>query len=227
MPRSKNSVPATRAKKPVRAFVYGPAPILEGENSKAYDELLASISGAVNPSDSIEDIWVNDVASMTWEILRYRRYKAALIKAAVPEALEAVIEPLVLRPTENRTQEEVQLEKLRAQRGEETRTKAIMRDWIQGDPGALNLVNDILSDLGLTMDDVNARAMALAIADIERIDSLSLRKERSRNAVLHQIECRRTAFAELLRRAARYADETALEDSDVTVMRPRANDEAA
>ena len=40
-------------------LIFGSAPILEGENPEAYDELLAQVSSAVNPSDTIERIWIS------------------------------------------------------------------------------------------------------------------------------------------------------------------------
>ena len=66
-------------------------------------------------------------------------------------------------------------------------------------------VENSLGDIGLTMEDINARAIALAIDDIERVDRLSWRAETSRDALLQQIERRRAAFAERLRHAAREA----------------------
>ena len=58
-----------------RLEIFGPPPLLEGEDSKAYDTLLARVSGAVKPKDIIEEIWVRDIVNLTWEILRLRRLK--------------------------------------------------------------------------------------------------------------------------------------------------------
>ena len=66
---------ASKSKMPGRASIFGPPPILEGEDAQAYNELLASISGAVKPSDTIEELWVCDIVDLTWEIFRYRRIK--------------------------------------------------------------------------------------------------------------------------------------------------------
>ena len=55
--------------------MFGPPPLLEGEDAAAYDELLARVSAAANPSDVIHEIWVRDVVDLTWEILRWRRLK--------------------------------------------------------------------------------------------------------------------------------------------------------
>ena len=40
-----------------RLEIFGPPPLLEGEDCKAYDTLLARVSGATKPKDIIEEIW--------------------------------------------------------------------------------------------------------------------------------------------------------------------------
>ena len=37
---------------------FAPPPLIEGEDTGAYDDLLARISGAIKPSDILEEIWV-------------------------------------------------------------------------------------------------------------------------------------------------------------------------
>ena len=50
-----------------RNSIFGPAPLLDGEDASAYDELLASVSSAVKPTDIIEKILVRDGVDLTWE----------------------------------------------------------------------------------------------------------------------------------------------------------------
>ena len=69
----KPPVPSTDAAP--TSSLFGPPPLLEGEDPSAYDELLARISGAVKPADVLEEIWVSDVVNLTWEIFRWRRLK--------------------------------------------------------------------------------------------------------------------------------------------------------
>ncbi len=68
-----------------RAHLFGPPPILEGEDAKAYDEILDRVFGAVGPTDFIEEIWVRDLADVTWAMFRWRRILAALISEQVCE----------------------------------------------------------------------------------------------------------------------------------------------
>src|SRR6202030_1130933 len=66
---------------------FGPAPLIEGEDAGAYDELLLRISAAVRPHDIFEEIWVRDIVDLVWEAFRLRRFKACLVTAGACAAL--------------------------------------------------------------------------------------------------------------------------------------------
>ena len=72
---------------PTSLALFGPPPLLEGENAAAYDELLARVSGAMNPTDIFEEIWVRDVVDLAWETFRLRRLKSSLLAANAPKGL--------------------------------------------------------------------------------------------------------------------------------------------
>ena len=61
-------------------------PLLEGEDAAAYDELLNRVRDAVKPNDFIEEIYVSDVVSLEWEVIRWRRLKISLMQAGVNDA---------------------------------------------------------------------------------------------------------------------------------------------
>ena len=71
-----------------RLALFGPPPLIEGEDAAAYDQLLARICAAVKPVDIIDEIFIADVVSSEWEVLRLRRLKWSLIRARGLEALE-------------------------------------------------------------------------------------------------------------------------------------------
>ena len=68
---------------------FGPAPLIEGEDAGAYDELLVRISCAVRPGDIFEEIWVRDIVDLVWEAFRLRRLKACLVTAGARSALRS------------------------------------------------------------------------------------------------------------------------------------------
>jgi hypothetical protein len=80
--RSVTSAPAPRLR------LFGQPQVLEGEDGAAYDELLARICTAVRPIDIIDEMFIADVVSLEWEVLRWRRLKSSLIRALALSALE-------------------------------------------------------------------------------------------------------------------------------------------
>jgi hypothetical protein len=71
-----------------RRTLFGQAPLLEGEDAAAYDQLLARVCAAVKPVDIIDELFIADVVSLEWEVLRWRRLKSSLIRARALKALE-------------------------------------------------------------------------------------------------------------------------------------------
>jgi hypothetical protein len=62
-----------------RPSVFGPPPILPGENPKDYEEILNRITATIGARDFIEEIWCRDLADVVWNLFRYRRIKAAYL----------------------------------------------------------------------------------------------------------------------------------------------------
>lgn len=62
-----------------RLDLFGPPPLLEGEDEAAYDETIARMSSAVRPADFLEEIWVRDLVDLTWNIMRLRRIQSAFL----------------------------------------------------------------------------------------------------------------------------------------------------
>ena len=84
----------TLASSPVqRLALFGPPLLLEGEDAAAYDVLLTRVCAAVKPVDIIDEIFINDVVVLQWEVLRWRRLKLSLISARGLEALIDFLNP--------------------------------------------------------------------------------------------------------------------------------------
>lgn len=67
--------------------IFGPPPILPGEDTSAYEALLRRVSADVKPTDIIEKIWVRDIVDHTWEIFRWRRIVVSLATEPPPTSL--------------------------------------------------------------------------------------------------------------------------------------------
>jgi hypothetical protein len=98
----RTELPATTADshQPATAALLGPAPLAEGEDAAAYDELLVRISGTVRPADVIEEIWTRDVVDLVWEGFRLRRLKARFLTHCRRDGLLQTLSGLVDRPAE-------------------------------------------------------------------------------------------------------------------------------
>jgi hypothetical protein len=72
-----------------RANLFGPPPILPGEDTKAYDEMLNGIVSAIAPCDFVEQIWVRDLTNAAWDLFRWRRMETAYLALKVPEQADS------------------------------------------------------------------------------------------------------------------------------------------
>jgi hypothetical protein len=195
MSQHQQSIEASNNNTPTRVVFFGPPPLLEGEDAAAYDALLAEVSGAVNPSDIIEEIWARDVVDITWEILRWRRLKANVLTTAMIVGLEqSLVRPLKL---------ELHLEQ--TIRFKPNPAKDLAHAWAANDPSAIKRVDELLTSVGATMETVQARALVWTLNNVERIDRLTKDAEMRRNAVLREIDRRRDhkTFAQALRAKVR------------------------
>jgi hypothetical protein len=58
--------------------VLGSLPLLPGEDRGNYER--AAVIAMMKPTDFMEKIWTNDIIYLQWEIIRFRRAKANLIR---------------------------------------------------------------------------------------------------------------------------------------------------
>ena len=173
-----------------RLALLGPPPLFDGEDTAAYDELLARISGAVKPSDIFEEIWVRDIVDLVWEAFRLRRLKANLMTATAYKGLEQILKPLVARFLE-----EVDLAKA----------------WAARKQSAIERVDKLLASAGLTVDAVMAQTLSNNLNDIERIDRMIAAAEARRSAILREVDRHRTTWGQDLRRAVQQAEDVEFE----------------
>ena len=164
-----------------RETIFGPAPILRGEDKKAFDLLFKQVSALVTPSDIVERIWVNDIVVLTWEILRHRRSKQGLIELIMKQTLTLLLGVMVPRGNDM------------------VPFDPIAKKWIQEDPETLEFVDELLAAKGFTMNTVRAQAFAFKLGDIERIERLIAAAEVRRNRALSEIDYRRD-FARRMRK---------------------------
>src|SRR5262249_13423676 len=155
--------------KPVaRLALFGPPLLIEGEDAATYDELLAHMLAAVKPVDVIEEMLIVDVASLEWEILRWRRWKTSLIRGRGLKALEWFLsEKLDYDLYSEHFADglaEILQDNLPGDQAEDAQTLA--REYAGNEPDAVHKVNKVLAGIRLDPDKIKDLAQAQRAAEI-------------------------------------------------------------
>lgn len=144
--------------------LFGPPPVLVGEDGAAYDELSGRICAAVKPSDVIDEMFIDDVVFLEWEVLRWRRVKSSIIRELRIEALDYFLLDHLSHPLYRANFEEDLAEVLQENLEEDRPANALRklaRDCADNSREAVDEADNILNRIGMRMeqilDDANAR----------------------------------------------------------------------
>jgi hypothetical protein len=179
---------------PARSALPGHRPPLAGEDAAAYDTLLGRVSDVVKPADVLEEIWVQDVIELSWEVARLRRMKAEFLNSSAHRGLRKVLDRLLGWKE----------------------SQDLTAQWAARNPDAIKLVGSSLAAADMTMNTVMAQTLAASINEVERLDRLTAAAELRRNVVLRAIADYRSVFAAQLRRAT-----SGIEDAGFPVVSSR------
>lgn len=167
--------------------LFGPPPLLDGEDAAAYHELYGKIRDAVNPQDAIEELWARDVLDLFWESLRLRRLKIKLIEGARRESLSLLFFRI----------------------NKQFLAESTLSAWVRGDEQAAGLITAFLEEAGLDEEAITTHAIGREIKTLETIDRFILQRDACRNAALRELDRRRDARSRRLREIAREIDQSA------------------
>jgi hypothetical protein len=161
-----------------------PAPLLLGEDATEYARFTAQFLAAAKPRDFIEEILARDAIDLSWEILRYRRLKAGLLRMASGAVVRRVAERFSLE--------------VRQQVGWLANSA---NKWTDGDATARKGFEKLLETADLGMDDIMAEALSSKIDPFERIDRMLASSEARRNNALREIDRHRSTLGAAVRQA--------------------------
>jgi hypothetical protein len=160
---SKTEIAAARVPGQVqRLAVFGPPLLLEGEDGAAYDELVGRICAAIKPADIIDEMFIDDIVSLEWEVLRWRRLKRLLMQEAGLKALEnflagkldydlyseRVADRLTKILQHNLPKEHV------------NSAQTLVRDYARNKQHAVDTINEVLAGINLDMGEIQYDARA-------------------------------------------------------------------
>src|SRR5208282_310642 len=175
-----------------------PAPLLPTEAEADYLGVAARIVAVAQPKDPIEEFLTRDVVDLTWEILRSRRLKGGLLRAAVSKGVHRILLTIGYglgpfgqdkEPAEN-----------------------FAATWASGNAGFRREFEERLKNAGFTMDEVMAEAFAAVIDPFERIDRLLASAEARRNNALREIDRHREALGAAVRRGVDEVQDAEFQD---------------
>ncbi len=164
------------------------SPLLITESGDEFVCVSEALDRELKPRGIIEQIYVADIAQLTWEILRLWRCKAGIINSAFRSALEELLTQLMREPGGWAHQVKDEAEEL-------------ARAWFS-DPAAKKHVLELLSEFELDESAIEAEAIRSSAADLERLDRLLASLESRRNKALRCIEDYRGGFARQLRESS-------------------------
>jgi hypothetical protein len=163
------------------------APLLITESKDEFDRIRGALHDEIKPHGIIEQMYVEDIAHLVWEILRLRRSKAAIINFAFCGALEKVVLQLVRRPGQSK----YDFEKL----------DELALDWFS-DPDVKAKVAGVLREFELDESAIEAEAIRTSTDDLERLDRLMASSEARRDRALVRVAQYRGDFGALLRESS-------------------------
>jgi hypothetical protein len=217
---SKNSPISTKGKAQSSAgplALFGPPPILEGEDAAAYDELVTRMIEDVKPRDIIEKILIRDIVDLQWQIIRLRRFGCKLLAAAMTAVLASELRPLLQSGSDEdeTSTDSGDYDESSGDSGDCESSagpgdydessaayelaKELAQDWTRREPRALTEVDRLLASVGRDIDAVMVDAFVSKLDEIQRIEYLITTDEARRNAALRELDRHRSTLAHGLR----------------------------
>src|SRR6516164_2428026 len=160
------------------------SPLLITESAEEFDALRDAFEREIKPQGIIEQMYVHDICSIVWEILRLRRCKVVIVNAAFSSALENLLVQL---------REPGQLDF-------QVRDKAgrLAHAWFT----AKEQVSETLSRFDLDESAIEAEAIRKSSSELELLDRMLSSLESRRNKALGCVAEYRASLAHQLRESA-------------------------
>jgi hypothetical protein len=161
--------------------------VLPGESLRDLEFLRNMIIDEVRPESFIEWLWTFDLVELSWEILRYRRFKMRLLDAYRATAIESL---LMLVDGEGLPDDAAAMVRAHARRAR--------ADW-RNDPNAAAEIEARFEKSGFDQTDISVEAFVQARELFLMVDQLMHSAQSRRITLLREISGRRE-FASRIRR---------------------------
>jgi len=162
-------------------------PLLITESAEEFDALREAFEREIKPRGIIEQMYVHDICSIVWEILRLRRCKGVVINSAFCSALEDLLVQL-RQPGQHEFDARGPARKL-------------AHAWFT-DKEAQKQVSETLRRFDLDESAIEAEAIRKSSSDLELLDRMLTSLESRRDKALGCVAEYRASLAHQLRESA-------------------------
>jgi len=174
------------------------APLLINESADEFASLRKGLKSEIKPEGAIEQIYVDDFATLVWEILRLRRYKAVIVDNSRLAALRGILEHLLHRLDHEQAYDHEQA------------ADALARRWFDSKK-AKTRVAKLLAQFQMDEGAIDAEAFRRCAEDVERLDRMLTALEFRRDKTLRFV----ADYRQLLSKQLRQAGDRILEHDEV------------
>jgi hypothetical protein len=129
------------------------SPLLITESADEFEAVRDAFEQEIKPHGIIEQMYVHDISSIVWEILRLRRCKVVIINSAFRSALQDLLKQLLRQPGQDEYQVEDEAE-------------ALAHAWFT-DQEAKKRVSELLSRVKLDESAIEAEAIRRSSSDLD------------------------------------------------------------
>ena len=174
----------TRPPDGVELTLFSKPQLLITESAEDFAALNAALMEEIKPHGIIERLYVDDIATLVWEILRLRRCKVAIVNTAFKNALSEIIYQLADVPEQDTPERESY--------------ETTLDDWFSK-PEARKAVLELLAEFRLDEAAIEAEAIRSVFSELEVLDRMLTLQESRRNRALRSIADYRDGFAKQVR----------------------------
>jgi hypothetical protein len=163
-------------------------PLLITESADEFDALRDAFEREIKPRGIVEQMYVHDICSIVWEILRLRRCKVVIINSAFRSALQNLLKQVLRQPGQYEYDVEDEAE-------------ALAQAWFT-DQEAKKRVSELLSRIKLDESAIEAEAIRRSSSDLELLDRMLTSLESRRDKALGCVAQYRASLAQQLRESS-------------------------
>jgi hypothetical protein len=161
------------------------SPLLITESADEFDAVRDAFEQEIKPRGIIEQMYVHDISSIVWEILRLRRCKVVIINSAFRSALQNLLKQLLREPGQYEYDVEDEAE-------------ALAQAWFTDQEAKKQL----LSQFELDESAIEAEAIRRSSSGLELLDRMLISLESRRDKALRCVAEYRASLAHRLREGA-------------------------